>query len=680
VEVTVRTPVSLRFTLLRLPLKATFRQASNTRTHGEAVWLEARRGDLRGYGEGCPRPYVTGETLESCSAWLDARLEGIMAACTSLEAMAGWADAHEAEIDASPSSWCAVECALLDLFARERGISVEALLGQPEPGGAHQYSAVLGNDEGWKTRFLLDQYLIQGLRDFKMKVAGDIEVDREKLDDLAAIAREHGHTQPPRVRLDANNLWHQRPDEALPYLRAIGRPFFALEEPVYPRDVERHSALSVALDRPIILDESLCTLADLERYDGAPGRFIANLKVSRVGGPRRALRLVEALRARGWPVIVGAHVGETSVLTRAALLVARSAGDALIAQEGAFGGRLVEREPCAPSLQWGAAGQLDLSQPVGVATAQGLTITPPEVWRQGWGLACRFPEPAPEPGERVVTEVMSDGYVIHARQWGADSEDVIVILHGGMSHSAWQRPLAAALSQKTGVTVVAPDRRGCGLNEGRGDLVSTRRTIDDVVEHLRLLAGRHRRIHLAGWCQGGQYAAVVARQLQRELPLASLLLITPGFFWNARFRSVIDATERVIQRLLDHFDSAPERLDAFVPIPLVPTDFTLDARWLDRIDADELKTTEVTLRSVIVMDEVQSASWACVPRVQLPTFVVFAEDDRIVDHRRALELFGAFWRSDPRNQVRTVPGPHALHLEQSAWLADQLADFMRPRD
>jgi len=173
---------------------------------------------------------------------------------------------------------------------------------------------------------------------------------------------------------------------------------------------------------------------------------------------------------------------------------------------------------------------------------------------------------------------------------------------------------------------------------------------------------------------------VVARQLQRELPLASLLLITPGFFWNARFRSVIDATERVIQRLLDHFDSAPERLDAFVPIPLVPTDFTLDARWLDRIDADELKTTEVTLRSVIVMDEVQSASWACVPRVQLPTFVVFAEDDRIVDHRRALELFGAFWRSDPRNQVRTVPGPHALHLEQSAWLADQLADFMRPRD
>ena len=31
--------------------------------------------------------------------------------------------------------------------------------------------------------------------------------------------------------------------------------------------------------------------------------------------------------------------------------------------------------------------------------------------------------------------------------------------------------------------------------------------------------------------------------------LATLLLITPGLFWNARFRSVIDMTERVVQAL-----------------------------------------------------------------------------------------------------------------------------------
>ena len=72
---------------------------------------------------------------------------------------------------------------------------------------------------------------------------------------------------------------------------------------VRPRDVETHSRISVGLNTPVILDESLCTFADLERYDGVPGRFIANLKVSRVGGVLRALLLVEGLRQRGWPII-----------------------------------------------------------------------------------------------------------------------------------------------------------------------------------------------------------------------------------------------------------------------------------------------------------------------------------------------------------------------------------------
>jgi hypothetical protein len=60
-------------------------------------------------------------------------------------------------------------------------------------------------------------------------------------------------------------------------------------------------------------------------------------------------------------VIVGAQVGETSVLTRAQLTAARSAGDALVAQEGAFGTFLLERDVCDPPLMFGAGGVLDAS-------------------------------------------------------------------------------------------------------------------------------------------------------------------------------------------------------------------------------------------------------------------------------------------------------------------------------
>jgi L-alanine-DL-glutamate epimerase-like enolase superfamily enzyme/pimeloyl-ACP methyl ester carboxylesterase len=602
--------------------------------------------------------------------------EPIQSNCISVDALRVWLAENAASVDASPSVWCAVECALLDLFARERGQSVEALLGLAPPGGPHVYSAVLGNDEPWKTRFLIDQYCILGLTDFKVKLEGDLEVDRQKLRSIAELTAWHGVTG-HRVRVDANNLWAETPDRALDYLRALDCDLFGVEEPVKPRDVELHSRISVSLGVPVILDESLCTLADLERYDGVPGRFMANLKVSRVGGVLRGLRLVEALRARGWPIIIGAHVGETSVLTRAAMLVAAAAGDRLAAQEGAFGSRLVEREPASPSLKWGRRGVLDLRQPYAEVTTEGLQLTAPEAWATGWGLACRMARRAWPESETVTTQAMSDGYDIHYRLWGPEKgSDVLVVLHGGMSHSAWQRPLANAVRARSKLSVFAPDRRGCGLNAARGDLASADRSIEDVVEHVRMLAGRFERIHLAGWCQGGQYAAVAAQRLQDEGNLATLLLITPGLFWNARFRSVIDMTERVAQALITHFDLAPDREESFAPIPLQATDFTQAPDGLDFIDADALKTTEVTLKSVIVMDEVQERSWEAILGVRLPLFAMTATGDRIVDNQKVRAYLGPLLGS-PGNRFMEIDAGHAVQFERPDELAAAVLDFIR---
>jgi pimeloyl-ACP methyl ester carboxylesterase len=249
------------------------------------------------------------------------------------------------------------------------------------------------------------------------------------------------------------------------------------------------------------------------------------------------------------------------------------------------------------------------------------------------------------------------------------------VLHGGMSHSLWQRPLAAAVRAQSEMSVFAPDRRGCGRNAERGDLASAVRTIEDVVEHLQMLAQRFERIHLAGWCQGAQYAAVAAERLQGEGALATLLLITPGLFWNARFRSVIDMTERVVQALLTHFDLAPEREDAFVPIPLQATDFTLGPEGLDFIDADSLKTTEVTLKSVIVMDEVQERSWESILAVRLPIFAVTATGDRIVDNHKVRAYLGGLMQA-PGNRWMELEAGHAVQFERADELAGAMLGFI----
>ena len=80
-----------------------------------------------------------------------------------------------------------------------------------------------------------------------------------------------------------------------------------------------------------------------------------------MGGLLRSLAVSRAARDARVGLIVGAQVGETSVLTRAALAVAHVSRDILVAQEGAFGTLLLERDICDPSLMFGAGGVLDVA-------------------------------------------------------------------------------------------------------------------------------------------------------------------------------------------------------------------------------------------------------------------------------------------------------------------------------
>ena len=72
--------------------------------------------------------------------------------------------------------------------------------------------------------------------------------------------------------------------------------------------------------------------------------------------------LIEAATERGIRIIVGAHVGETSLLTRAALTAASAAADHLVAQEGAFGTRLLRTDICDAPIMFGRAGLIDAAQ------------------------------------------------------------------------------------------------------------------------------------------------------------------------------------------------------------------------------------------------------------------------------------------------------------------------------
>lgn len=387
----VEEPVQIDVQPLNVKLKSTFRHAGARRNMGDSIWVRVRRGKISGYGEGCPRSYSAGDDLASSVQWVRETFSAGAIGFDSLDSILEWMEKNETLIDEFPSAWCALEMAALDLFSREQSRSVEALLGIKECQRKGRYSAVLGDNSKGHYSALVGQYLARGFSDFKIKLNGNLKRDQEKITILCDLCEQHGVAD-PRIRLDANNLWKGRVEDAINHLKALVGDVFAIEEPVGSEDIGGTSRVGIASGLPVVLDESLCTLRDLERFKSLPGKFIANIKVSRVGGIIRALRLVNVLRESDWPVIVGCHVGETSLLTRAALIPADAAGENLIAQEGAYGDYLVEREPVYPMLKFGRGGHLDLKRPYSFKTVQGLEMVPVENWERGFGLKCRWPD------------------------------------------------------------------------------------------------------------------------------------------------------------------------------------------------------------------------------------------------------------------------------------------------
>jgi L-alanine-DL-glutamate epimerase-like enolase superfamily enzyme/pimeloyl-ACP methyl ester carboxylesterase len=670
------TKIKIEVYPLRLNLKTVIRHASATRHEGESIWVHITRNGMEGFGEGCPRTYSAGDDLESSVAWINDKFINNHECPESLDDLKAWIKNNSTQIDMYPSAWCALEMALLDLFSRETKCSVEEYLGLKNYKRSGRYSAVLPDDKTWKYTVIADKFLIRGLTDFKIKLRGKVEKDRQKLNILYNLCEQHG-IKDIRIRLDANNYWKGKSEEAIDYIKNLGSSFFAVEEPVGSRDIEDIKKVSLTTGLPVILDESLCTLDNLIQYKNLPGKYIANIKISRIGGIFRALEMIDELKKMNWPVIIGCHVGETSLLTRAALIIASYAGESLIAHEGAFGDYLIDCEPAEPVLKFGRHGLLDLCNTYYIKNVQGLKSIPPENWNIGFGMDCRVPGDIINDTSEINYIITPDNYKIHYRTWGKKTgDDVILILHGGMSHSLWQAPLAEKILLKApDVTVAAADRRGCGLNEGRGDLYSVQCLIDDLVLQIDHLKKSFKRIHLAGWCQGSQYAAIAAEKKHDDL--SSLILFTPGFFWNDRFRSILRISEKVIMDMIDEFGLSPERDRACIPLPMEAADFTLNMKWHDFIESDTLKTKMITLKTVSIMDEIQELSWSAILNNRLPLLAILAENDRIVDNNKVMQFIGHMFSADKHNRHISINSGHAIQFEKPDEVADAMLQFIK---
>ncbi len=341
---------------LKIPFKVSFQHSTASRSETESVLVKAHTDTGNtGLGEGCPRSYVTGESIGTALDFFG-KYQSELVYISSVNELTEWASTYRVEIDSNPAAFSAIEISLLNALALEEGITIEQLLGLPKIAGEFHYTAVLGTQDPSLFRSQLEKYKAVGFRDYKVKLFGDKAIDQQNLNLL-------GNQLEPdnRIRFDANNHWASAGD-AIHYLKQLNGSFFAVEEPITANRYEDLKIIYRELGKKIILDESFLKLEDFWNIQEDTHPWIINLRVSKMGGILRSLAIAAKASELGIPIIIGAQVGETSILTRAAITVANAHRKILIAQEGAYGTHLLSYDAVDPSISFGAGGVLEIPQ------------------------------------------------------------------------------------------------------------------------------------------------------------------------------------------------------------------------------------------------------------------------------------------------------------------------------
>lgn len=353
--------VQVRLASLAIPFRQAFAHASAVRKHSSNVLVHLENDDgVVGLGEGCPRPYVTGETVDGTRLFLKREAGGIVDAIRDLPGLRRWLKVNAAVVDRNPSAICALEMALLDLFARREGVSVETMLDVMPWRQPIQATAVYGSSSPLVFALQSLRFGWAEMSDAKLKLTGIASRDAARARRLARRGR---------LRLDANNLWSDAAF-AIAALRPVAAYAWAVEEPLQPRDWRGMTAICDTFGLAIILDESFTTAADLFAAPRSM-RWIANCRVSKLGGVLRTIEAIKAANDQGVELIVGAHVGETGLLARAGLLAASATSGHLRGFEGAYGTHLLTYDAVAPTVTFDARGE----------------ILPGDFSAPGWGLS-----------------------------------------------------------------------------------------------------------------------------------------------------------------------------------------------------------------------------------------------------------------------------------------------------
>lgn len=278
------------------------------------VRLETDSG-LVGLGAASPEPRVTGETMKACrSALARGRIEWLVGRNASdpepiLREL-------EDRMASTPAARAAVDMALHDLAAQERGVPLVEMLGRAHE--ALPTSITIGIKPLEETLAEAGEYLSRGFRVLKVKIGLNLDEDLER---LARLRERVG--EGIAIRADANQGYSG--EDVLRFFSATaGLGLELVEQPLPADSIEAMRALPERVREQIAADESLLTEENARTLSAPPRACgIFNVKLMKCGGIAPARRIAAVAESAGIRLMWGC-MDESRISITAALHAALS--------------------------------------------------------------------------------------------------------------------------------------------------------------------------------------------------------------------------------------------------------------------------------------------------------------------------------------------------------------------
>ncbi len=260
-----------------------------------------------GYGEACPRPYVTGETMESVIEVYKNIAPTILKGIDIQSPIDAYGNL-ESRLIGNYAAKAGVDLAIHDAVGKLTHKPVSAMYGDPViesitlDGGIpmmERHKIV-----GWVERFFS-----QGVKTFKLKAGSNIE-DTTSI--LSLLTDVYGDSI--SFKVDANSVWTHR--NAIDNTRVISKYNVLLLEDPSAR-VEVLKKLRQETSIPLMADETLLSYNDAVLFADAGLYQWFNVRISKNGGIGSTTAIVDFARERDIKVQLGTQYAETGILDAA---------------------------------------------------------------------------------------------------------------------------------------------------------------------------------------------------------------------------------------------------------------------------------------------------------------------------------------------------------------------------